>query len=504
MYCCHCGKEIDNDSRFCPFCGGEQPPVPGQGPTAGDFLNNSGEGSKVENAIEHAGESIGKGIDDAINEFKNSNGAQAIQKGVSTAGEKARNVMKNWRDYLTLENMEFIAPILLLMPLIMGLVRMLLGRVFGVVFWIPFIGGVFKLVYGLIKLVFVVASAAGLCATGYVLYKKPEKRKLFGYISLGASACGFLSCLGMFFNWKYVNIIFGLAALVWAADAISRVCLQKKGMESEPVPQADIDAYKTFYSELREKMNSEKKAKEAGTFQPGPDADVKGFDPNAAAAMNEGYGYGYGQPAPESYFDGSGAELFGLLLLTSILGAVTCGLAVPWMLCKIFKWRKTHTVIDGRRLDFNGTGGDLFGHWILWELLTGVTCGIYGIFMFVALRRWEMKHTFYQDQPETIGSFDGNSFEYFGLSLVQGLLSLVTCGIATPWTITWIENWQMEHSVVGHDRMRYDGTGLGLLGQYLIVAILTVITCGIYSAWGIVRLDKYLFSHVHVDETALY
>lgn len=24
MYCKHCGKEIDDDSKFCRYCGGEQ------------------------------------------------------------------------------------------------------------------------------------------------------------------------------------------------------------------------------------------------------------------------------------------------------------------------------------------------------------------------------------------------------------------------------------------------------------------------------------------------
>ena len=491
MFCVHCGKELPDGTKFCPFCGGEQPPVPGEGP-------------KPEDIIENAGESIGNGIDSAINDLKNSEGAKVLKNTISEAGKKAGNLKENWRDYLTLENMELAAPILLLMPLIMGIVKAVLIRVFGLFMLIPFIGAIFRFAYWLIKFVFVVASGAGLGAAGYVLYKKPEKRQLFGFISLGASALGFLSCVGMMFGWKYVNVIWGLLALVWGVESISRVVLQKKGMETEPDVQADIDAYKNFFEEMKVKYAQEKeknKAAETAGFtaeETGAESEVKGFSPEAAETA-VAVPAGFNAEGKGSYFDGSGIELLGLLLLTMIISGVTCGLAMPWMLCKIFKWRKTHTVIDGRRLDFNGTGGNLFGHWILWEILTAVTCGIYGFFMFVAVRKWEMKHTFYADEPGVEGSFDGNSFQYFGYGVLQGILCLLTLGIAMPWTITMIEKWQMKHSVVSADRMRYDGTGLGLFGQYIIVALLSLVTCGIYLPWGIVRLDKYLFSHVHVD-----
>ena len=169
------------------------------------------------------------------------------------------------------------------------------------------------------------------------------------------------------------------------------------------------------------------------------------------------------------------------------------------MYCKLIKWRKTHTVIDGKRLDFNGTGGSLFGHWILWELLSVITCGIYSFFVHVALKRWEMQHTTYEGQPAGAGDFDGNSFQYFGYGLIQVLLLMISCGLAAPWTLTIIQKWEMRHSIILGDRMRYDGTALGILGQYIIVFLLSIITFGIYSPWGTVRINKYIYSHTHVD-----
>ena len=172
------------------------------------------------------------------------------------------------------------------------------------------------------------------------------------------------------------------------------------------------------------------------------------------------------------------------------------------MICKIMKWRKTHTVISGRRLDFDGTGGSLFGYYLLWSLLCIVTFGIYGFFMHVAMKKWEMKHTFYADdysEYSDISLFDGDSFQYFGYAFIAGLLLTVTCGLAYPWVHTMIQKWETSHEVVCNDRLYYDGTATGILVQYLIVYLLTILTLGISSPWGTVRLNKYIYAHTHAE-----
>lgn len=200
-----------------------------------------------------------------------------------------------------------------------------------------------------------------------------------------------------------------------------------------------------------------------------------------------------------SYFDGSGIELFGYTLLAGLVSAVTCGIAAPWMICKIYQWRISHTVINGRRLTFDGTGASLLGHWILWEILTVITCGIYAFFAHVALRKWELGHTYIDGEPVMpntgASSFDGNSFQYFGYSLLGGLLVLLTCGIASPWVMCMLQGWDTKHQIINNRRLTFSGSGLGFLGEWIIIALLTLITCGLYSSWGIVRMNKYIIRH---------
>lgn len=169
------------------------------------------------------------------------------------------------------------------------------------------------------------------------------------------------------------------------------------------------------------------------------------------------------------------------------------------MICKIYKWRLSHTVINGKRLTFTGSGGSLLGHWILWEILTVITCGIYGLFVHVALRKWELQHTYIDGEPIVANGnesyFDGGSMAYVGYSLLGGLLLAVTCGLAYPWVMAMIQKWDTKHQVINRRRLEFSGSGLGFLGEYLIILIFTVITCGIYAPWGTVRMNKYIISH---------
>lgn len=461
MYCVYCGKEIGDNSKFCRHCGGEQPT--GNNPTLG-------------NIIDSAGDDIGNGIDEAVNGFRDEikSGNETISKTVEQASQHAEDVRNNWRDYLTPNNMELLSALVLALPLFMSVVNAVVGFVFGLFSGIPVIGVVFGILPVVIRLVFVLVSAAGVAAIGYILLNNQAKRNVWSFITAGGTLLSFLACLGIMLRWKGVPLAFGIICLIYGIDCISRVIVQKKGIESQPEVGRDLGAYKSWYENYKREHPTE----------------------NYTTAVSNQVVY---DNSKNSYFDGSGLSLLGLYILTIIVCGITCGLAAPWMICKVLRWRKSHTVIDGRRLVFNGTGGSLFGHWILWELLSVVTCGIYTFFLHVALKRWEMQHTTYEDQSIGSGQFDGNSFQYFGYGLLQVLLLLISCGLAAPWTITMIQKWEMRHSIILADRLKYEGSALGLLGQYIIVFILSVITFGIYSPWGTVRINKYIYSHTHID-----
>jgi uncharacterized membrane protein YjgN (DUF898 family) len=95
---------------------------------------------------------------------------------------------------------------------------------------------------------------------------------------------------------------------------------------------------------------------------------------------------------PGFVFDGGAATYLGTGLLASLVTVLTLGIAYPYALCLMQRWRCKHTIVDGRRLIFTGRGADLFGHWCLWMLLLIVTVGIYSFWLVPAKTRCVVEH----------------------------------------------------------------------------------------------------------------
>lgn len=93
--------------------------------------------------------------------------------------------------------------------------------------------------------------------------------------------------------------------------------------------------------------------------------------------------------------------------------------------------------------------------------------------------------------------FDGGYFAYLGLSLLVGLLSTLTLGIAYPWLFCMKERWAAKHTVICGKRTVFDGSGGALIGRYLLWWLLTVITFGIYGFWMSIALKKWITRHTH-------
>lgn len=98
----------------------------------------------------------------------------------------------------------------------------------------------------------------------------------------------------------------------------------------------------------------------------------------------------------ESYFDGKLLQLIGWNILTFFMNVFTLGIAVPFSMCLMMKWKMKHQVILGRRLSFNGNGLQLIGRYLLWLLLSVITFGIYAFWLGIKLKKWETKHINYQ------------------------------------------------------------------------------------------------------------
>ena len=92
-------------------------------------------------------------------------------------------------------------------------------------------------------------------------------------------------------------------------------------------------------------------------------------------------------------FDGGAATYVGTSILGFIITICTLGLAYPYALVLIQRWKAKHTYINGAALQFTGTGMGLFGNWVKWLLLCIITLGIYSFWVQPRLTKWIVEHT---------------------------------------------------------------------------------------------------------------
>lgn len=453
MFCRKCGCQMDDDVRFCPQCGTE---VNADEP---DSLSSKSSYT-VDNQIQFEG----------LNEPETSKVENVTietdkEEKTSTAEQDEKI---NWKELLTVENIERFAPLAALLPIATALVCVVLsGIIFGTIGKIPILNKVFTILFTVLKLLFVLATVGATGGLVYTIINKKYVSIANAWIAPFATFLSFFSCLGIVAKWNAIAWVFGVVAVLLGLEMLARVTIAELPITSDINPLAGIKTYKKYYADYKEKYPSTKDLEKAGI-----------------------------KDAENSTFDGSGIELFGYTLLTIVVCAITCGVAAPWMICKLYKWKINHTIINGKRLEFTGNGGSLLGSWILWEILTAITCGIYGFFLHVALRKWELKHTYIDGEPISVNGkesyFDGNSFEYFGYGIISTCLLIITCGLAYPWVMVMLQKWDTKHQVINNRRLAFSGSGLGFLGEFIIIFVLSIITLGIYAPWGVVRMNKYI------------
>ncbi len=200
-------------------------------------------------------------------------------------------------------------------------------------------------------------------------------------------------------------------------------------------------------------------------------------------------------PAPVgdgSYFDGGTLGLIGNRLLAGLLTTITLGIAFPWAMCMLERWKAKHTVINGRRLKFTGSGMGLLGKYLLGMLLTLITFGIYGIWFGLSLEKWRVKHLKYEDDDGVYESrFTAGVGGWFVNCLLKGLITSVTLGIGYAWAEKRFIEWKLEHTEIGGSTFVFNGTGGQLFVKYLLFGLLTPITLGIYVIFFPVILMKW-------------
>jgi len=151
-------------------------------------------------------------------------------------------------------------------------------------------------------------------------------------------------------------------------------------------------------------------------------------------------------------FDGNYKDFAGIFYLNAFFTIITFGIFSAWMRTRIMKYLLSHTTLGQNRLDFHGDGATLFGINLIGGILMYPT-----LFMYIPI--W-MKDRFnftinnltIEDQ-EKRRAFHSTlqSGEAWKTLMVNGLLLIVTLGLAFPWTVIRKMRMYFDNIVIPHD-----------------------------------------------------
>lgn len=208
-------------------------------------------------------------------------------------------------------------------------------------------------------------------------------------------------------------------------------------------------------------------------------------------------------------FTGTGAGLFGELVVGLLVTFITVGIAAPWFICRLADWVARYTrLVDDRgrsvRFQFVGDGGELFVTVLLGMILTFLTLGIYSFWFSVNLTRFFLENLVAEDSAgeEIDISFHGTGADLFARLIVSCILTILTLGIYTPWMICDLHRYYYENTRIHAGDVRltltFTGTGSDLFVTFVVGYILSILTLGLYSFWFKVQLMRFTSGNTSV------
>ena len=96
-------------------------------------------------------------------------------------------------------------------------------------------------------------------------------------------------------------------------------------------------------------------------------------------------------------------------------------------------------------------------------------------------------------------TFDGGAATYLGTSLLAGLITVCSLGIAYPYALCLRQRWKAKHTYINGHRLVFLGTGIGLFGLWIKWFLLSIVTCGIYLFWVAPRVQKWVVENTDFD-----
>lgn len=94
--------------------------------------------------------------------------------------------------------------------------------------------------------------------------------------------------------------------------------------------------------------------------------------------------------------------------------------------------------------------------------------------------------------------FTGGLLGMIGVGFWAGLITMLTCGICTPWAICLVQSWYTKHTTIDGHQLVFDGTGGELFGTFIKWILLCFVTFGIYGLWLPIKMQQWITKHTHL------
>jgi uncharacterized membrane protein YjgN (DUF898 family) len=209
-------------------------------------------------------------------------------------------------------------------------------------------------------------------------------------------------------------------------------------------------------------------------------------------------------------------SIWAVLLRNLALNIVTLGFYRFWARTRLRRYLWGNVEILGDPLVYTGTGMELFKGFLVALCFLGpllaayfgiqfafadrpalswsLNAGLYALFYLLIqvavyrARRYRLART--QWRGIRFGQ-DGSSWRYMMISVLWGLATVVTLGIAAPWAWVAQQRYLMTHTLLGDRRFSFAARGSALVGEWLIVFV----TMGVGYIWyAVVRFRYFVLS----------
>lgn len=175
-------------------------------------------------------------------------------------------------------------------------------------------------------------------------------------------------------------------------------------------------------------------------------------------------------------------------------------LLTPIAIHGALRYRMSRTSWRGIHFGYRGKLSELIRICVIGFLLTLVTLGIYSFWFQMKLRRYIMENIRFGNVQF---SFQGNGGDWFGLNLAGYLLTIITLGIYSFWWMKDRLKFIFSHTRIYQGestiKIRTSFTGGNYFGLVIVNGILMVITLGLATPWVIIRNIKYIFDNIVLD-----